>query len=122
MLFGIIIWTHAYTCDRINESGNACRKHRVAVAGVSAARRLQKNTGKILMKNKRKKDPFVDRRTGEDRRDSYDLDYFQEDGTERRSGKERRRKGERRDRCIPVSDWSSVCPDEDQDDNPNDDS
>jgi len=74
------------------------------------------------MKNKRKKDPFVDRRTGEDRRDSYDLDYFQEDGTERRSGKERRRKGERRDRCIPVSDWSSVCPDEDQDDNPNDDS
>ena len=68
------------------------------------------------MKNKRKKDPFVDRRSGEDRRVGYDLDYFQEDGTERRSGQERRRKGERRDRCIPVSDWSSVCPDDDRDD------
>jgi hypothetical protein len=67
--------------------------------------------GADFMKNKRKKDPFVDRRSGEDRRDGYDLDYFPNGGTERRSGKERRRKGERRDRCIPVSDWSSVCPD-----------
>ena len=67
------------------------------------------------MKNKRKKDPYVDRRSGEDRRDCYDLDYFEEDGTERRDGRERRSKGERRDRCIPVSDWSSVCPDDDQD-------
>jgi hypothetical protein len=64
------------------------------------------------MKTKRKSDPFVDRRSGDDRRDGYDLDYFPGGGTERRSGKERRRKGERRDRCIPVSDWSSVCPDE----------
>jgi hypothetical protein len=62
------------------------------------------------MKNKRKKDPFLDRRCGEDRRDAYDLEYFPNGGSERRSGKERRRKGERRDRCIPVSDWSSVCP------------
>jgi len=62
------------------------------------------------MKNKRKKDPFVDRRSGDDRRDAYDLEYFPNGGSERRSGKERRRKGERRDRCIPVSDWSSVCP------------
>jgi hypothetical protein len=74
------------------------------------------------MKNRRKKDPFVDRRTGEDRRIEYDLDYFQEDGTERRNGKERRRKGERRDSCIPVSDWSSVCPDDEQGDSGVDDS
>jgi len=72
------------------------------------------------MKNKRKKDPFVDRRTGEDRRIGYDLDYFREGGTERRKVKERRRKGERRDSCIPVSDWSSVCPDDSSDDSPDD--
>jgi len=76
----------------------------------------------LLMKNKRKKDPFVDRRSGEDRREGYDLDYFQEGGTERRKRKERRRKGERRDSCIPVSDWSSVCPDDEQGDSGKDDS
>ncbi|MEJ2164544.1 MAG: hypothetical protein P8X90_03375 [Desulfobacterales bacterium] len=63
-------------------------------------------------KNKRKKDPFVDRRSGEDQRVGYDLDYFTEGGKERRNGKERRRKGERRKGCIPVSDWSSICPDD----------
>ena len=57
-------------------------------------------------------DPYLDRRSGEDRRECYDSDYFAEGGTERRSGKERRRKGERRDRCFRVSDWSSICPDE----------
>jgi len=72
------------------------------------------------MKNKRKKDPFVDRRSGEDRRIGYDLDYFGDGGAERRKGKERRRKGERRDDCIPVSDWSSVCPNDDRDGNSND--
>ncbi|CAB1083446.1 hypothetical protein D1AOALGA4SA_11009 [Olavius algarvensis Delta 1 endosymbiont] len=70
------------------------------------------------MKNKRKKDPYVDRRSGEDRRVGYDLDYFQEGGTERRKNKERRGKGERREDCIPVSDWTSVCPVEDEDDSP----
>jgi len=74
------------------------------------------------MKNKRKQDPYVDRRSGEDRRVDYDSDYFQENGTERRSGKERRRKGERRDRCIPVSDWSSVCPEDVREGSPDDDS
>ena len=64
------------------------------------------------MKNKRKKDPFVDRRSGEDRRNGYDLEYFPNGGSERRSGKERRRKDERRGRCFRVSDWSSICPDE----------
>ena len=57
-------------------------------------------------------DPYIDRRSGEDRRECYDSDYFAEGGTERRSGKERRRKGERRDRCFRVSEWSSICPDE----------
>jgi len=74
------------------------------------------------MKNKRKKDPFVDRRNGEDRREGYDLDYFQEGGTERRKRRERRRKGERRDSCVPVSDWSSVCPDDEPGDSGADDS
>ena len=57
-------------------------------------------------------DPYIDRRSGEDRRECYDSDYFAEGGTERRSGKERRRKDERRGRCFRVSDWSSICPDE----------
>jgi hypothetical protein len=57
-------------------------------------------------------DPYLDRRSGEDRRECYDSDYHAEGGTERRSGKERRRKDERRDRCIRVSAWSSICPDE----------
>ena len=52
---------------------------------------------------------FVDRRSGEDRRQSYSLDYFENGGAERRKGGERRRKGERRTGCIRVSEWSSVC-------------
>ena len=60
------------------------------------------------LKDERKRDPFIDRRSGEDRRQAYDLDG----GIERRSGKERRRQDERRDGCIRVSTWSSVCPDD----------
>jgi hypothetical protein len=84
-------------------------------AGPVNCRATVKKIGEIAMKNNRKKDPYVDRRSGKDRRVGYELDYFDEDGTERREGKERRRKGERRERCIPVSDWSSICPDDDQD-------
>jgi hypothetical protein len=62
-------------------------------------------------KNKRTADPFIDRRSGEDRRGEYDLDYFEQDGIERRKKGERRTKDERRDQCTKVSDWSSVCPD-----------
>jgi hypothetical protein len=62
-------------------------------------------------KNKRTADPFIDRRSGEDRRREYDLDYFEQDGIERRKKSERRTKDERRDQCTKVSDWSSVCPD-----------
>jgi hypothetical protein len=62
-----------------------------------------------ISKDARISDPYVDRRSGEDRRQVYDADYFQNGGSERRSGKERRRPFERRKDCIRVSDWSSIC-------------
>ena len=60
-------------------------------------------------KDARVSDPYVDRRSGEDRRQVYDADYFQNGGLERRSGKERRRSYERRKDCIRVSEWTSIC-------------
>ena len=62
-----------------------------------------------ILKDARISDPYVDRRSGEDRRQVYDADYFQKGGLERRSGKERRRDYERRKDCIRVSEWSSIC-------------
>jgi hypothetical protein len=62
--------------------------------------------------NDRTADPYVDRRSGEDRRVVYDSDYFDNGGVERRHAKDRRQANERRDSCIRVSKWSSVCPDE----------
>lgn len=62
--------------------------------------------------NDRKADPYVDRRSGDDRRAVYDSDYFRAGGGERRQGTDRRQEDERRDSCIRVSQWSSVCPDE----------
>ncbi len=66
----------------------------------------------IELKEIRKTDPFLDRRSGDDRREAYDLDYFREGGKERREKNERRQPLERRDGCIRVSEWSSICPDE----------
>ena len=63
-------------------------------------------------KDVRVKDPFVDRRSGEDRREAYNLDYFHNDGEERRIGNDRRQDDERRDNCIKVSKWTSICPDD----------
>ncbi len=60
-------------------------------------------------KEKRKKDPYLDRRSGEDRRQAYDIDYFAEGGIERRKEKDRRLPIERRKGCVQVSRWSSVC-------------
>jgi hypothetical protein len=60
-------------------------------------------------KDARISDPYVDRRSGEDRRQVYDADYFQNGGLESRSGKERRRPYERRKDCIRVSEWTSIC-------------
>lgn len=62
--------------------------------------------------NQRIADPYVDRRCGDDRRAVYDSDYFASNGLERRSGDDRRRQAERRDTCLRVSQWSSVCPDD----------
>ncbi len=62
-----------------------------------------------ILKDARISDPYLDRRSGEDRRQVYDADYFQYGGKERRSGKERRQQYERRKNFIRVSEWSSVC-------------
>ena len=60
-------------------------------------------------KDKRKKDPYLDRRSGDDQRDVYDIDYFADGGAERRDGDERRDSKERREDCVKVSKWTSVC-------------
>ena len=58
------------------------------------------------------KDPMrrslVDRRTGEDKRKLYNLDYFTDGGEERRKGRERRQSGERRSAWARVYKWCSV--------------
>ena len=50
----------------------------------------------------------MDRRSGEDRRRAYDLDYFSNGGVERRNWKEQRSNVERRVDWTRVSKWSSV--------------
>ena len=62
--------------------------------------------------NDRTADPYVDRRSGDDRRVVYDSNYFASGGVERRHEMDRRQQNERRDGCTRVSQWSSVCPDE----------
>ena len=62
----------------------------------------------MVIKDARISDPYVDRRSGEDRRQVYNADYFQNGGKERRSGKERRQQYERRKNFIRVSKWSSI--------------
>ena len=49
-----------------------------------------------------------DRRSGEDKRLRYNLDYFTDGGRERRDGKERRQSGERRRGWARVYKWCSV--------------
>lgn len=66
-------------------------------------------SGKNL-KELRRRDQFMDRRSGEDRREIHSLTYFQEGGIDRRSGLERRNNKERRTGCVRVSEWSSACP------------
>jgi glucosamine--fructose-6-phosphate aminotransferase (isomerizing) len=51
---------------------------------------------KNMKKEKMKKRSFIDRRSGEDRRKTYSLDYFENDGKENRIKEERRKQGERR--------------------------
>ena len=79
----------------------------------------------ISLLNDRIADPYVDRRSGDDRRAVYDSNYFENGvkdgwyeiyfengGLERRQKKDRRQRGERRQDCVRVSNWSSVCPEE----------
>ena len=66
---------------------------------------------KLILKNDRVSDPYLDRRSGDDKREVYDSNYFGNGGIERRKGKDRRQKGERRDGYVRVSKWSSVSPD-----------
>lgn len=64
----------------------------------------------------RQRDPFMDRRSGEDRRKIYSLEYFQDGKPDRRKRHERRTNIERRSDCVRISEWSSVCPNyEDED-------
>ena len=55
-----------------------------------------------------KRESTFDRRSGEDRRRLYSLDYLMNGGVERRSWKERRFYGERRVGWMKVSKWSSL--------------
>ena len=59
--------------------------------------------------DKRRKDQYLDRRSGDDRREVYSIDYFENNGLERRQSIDRRSQAERRDDCISVSKWTSVC-------------
>lgn len=63
-----------------------------------------------LYRAQRKGDPYLDRRSGEDRRQSYSLAYFSANNPERRVNVERRSEIERRTDCVRVDKWSSVCP------------
>ena len=65
--------------------------------------------GKVSWSEKRSTDPYLDRRCGDDRREVYLVDYFATGGAERRTHRERRRMNERREGCVRVSRWSSVC-------------
>ena len=69
-------------------------------------------TDKSTIEEKRKIDPYLDRRNVDDRRQTYDLDYFIEGGRERRNANERRTPEERRENCVRVSKWTSVCSDD----------
>ncbi|MEJ2101381.1 MAG: hypothetical protein P8X68_15595 [Desulfobacterales bacterium] len=55
-----------------------------------------------------KRRSLFDRRSGDDKRKLYNLDYFSEGGKERRKGKERRQSGERRSGWARVYNWCSV--------------
>jgi predicted Zn finger-like uncharacterized protein len=61
------------------------------------------------LKKRRFRDPLLDRRSGDDRREAYELGYFAHGGIEKRKGIERRQEDERRDHHVRISQWSSVC-------------
>jgi hypothetical protein len=67
----------------------------------------QAGTRKSLSKDPLRRS-LVDRRSGEDKRRLYSLDYFTDGGEERRKGRERRQSGERRSAWARVYKWCSV--------------
>jgi len=59
----------------------------------------------------KKKRAFFDRRSGQDRRKTYNMDYFLEGGVERRNscaGERRAEDKDRRKNWIKISPWSSL--------------
>ncbi len=77
------------------------------------AMKSRKSSKKVSL-SKRKTDPYLDRRCGEDRRKVYSLDYFFKGNFDRRNEPERRTNFERRVDCIRINEWSSICPDKDE--------
>lgn len=75
---------------------------------------IRRLSDKKEYKSKRQTDPYLDRRSGEDRRKIYSLDYFLKGNPDRRINPERRFNKERRQDCIRVDEWSSICPDNDE--------
>lgn len=63
---------------------------------------------RLTTNEKRKQDPYLDRRLDEDRRESYIMDYFLNGGSERRDFKERRTPGDRRKGYVPITKWTSI--------------
>ena len=64
---------------------------------------------KDFFEDRRHADPYVDRRSGEDRRKVYDAEYWESRGLERRIDRERRQLKERRSSWVRITEWSSVC-------------
>lgn len=50
-----------------------------------------------------------DRRVGEERRATFDLDYFDDHLNDRRSKKNRRLRAEKRKGWVRITSWTSVC-------------
>ena len=65
---------------------------------------------KAPTKEKRKQDHYLDRRSGDDRRQIYSFIYFDEGGPERRKYAERRDSTERRLGYVRIGPWTSVGP------------
>jgi hypothetical protein len=106
-------WTVAALLKELAAEAEAFRKKQSGQKSTPESRETV--TDKEPSKKSRTTDPYMDRRSGEDRRQVYDSNYFAAGGKERRSYKERRQQKERRSDCIPTGEWTSVCPDDDED-------
>lgn len=80
---------------------------------VMASRAAYKHNSRL----QRKGDPYLDRRSGEDRRKIYSIDFFLKGNRDRRQQSERRANNERREDCVRINQWASVCPDKNELDN-----